>query len=102
MTHRAYFQGPREHLNPLGVPMAAKILIEVYPIGRKPVRWRARYLADDGTPTKGGQICWESKAPIEAPQAAMVKQQIVRLFEEQTSTWQEILSEEETRTARMA
>jgi hypothetical protein len=81
--------------------MAVKILIEVYPVGRKPVRWRARYLEDSGTPTKGGQICWESKAAIEAPQAGIVKQQIARLFEEQVSTWQEEPNEEEKRAARM-
>ena len=91
MTYRAQFQQPREHPNPLSVTITAVVTIELHPIGRKPVRWRARYLGADDRP--GQPLLWESKAKIETPDLATIKAQVQRLFEQQLTPWTQELSE---------
>jgi hypothetical protein len=101
MTYQAEFRQPRAHLNPLEVKMDAVVHIEIFPHGKRPVRWRARYLDRDGRPTPNGLVRWESKAPIEAPTPSMAQEHIRRLFEEQLAEWRPVLSAEEQRAQRM-
>lgn len=88
-THLATFRQPREHLNPLNLTMKAEFDIELYAVGKTPIRWQARIVAAGAKPRP---ITWPgSKQKMEYPESSggvsQLKAAVRKLFDEQLTPW---------------
>jgi hypothetical protein len=93
MTYTADFRQPRKQLNPLNVRIGGAITVELFHIGRKPIRWKARIV--------GGRVIPhpDSKADMQYPDpsggAHSLKDAVRELFDEQLTPWVEHLTPQE-------
>jgi hypothetical protein len=81
LTYTAKFRQPTGALNPLGVKFRDAWEIEIFPTGRKPVKWRARSLWPNGSTSEIAGV-----VGIDANDA---QAQTARVFEKQETRWYE-------------